>query len=242
MESDLDRILEEQRALERRYRVLTKIHLALPPLLMLGAAAYLWSIERLATYAQAAATSFFALGKLIIVFGAAPDATFGLDVLELIVMVVFMDILYAYFLAYNLHHVYRLRRLGPAIRRLHDYCRYVLDTRPWMRRWAFSGVAAFVLFPLTGTGAPGGSILGRIVGLGPGTTLFAIAFGSIVGCTLMAVFAAPLEPLFADIQDRLWFKAIGIAVIGILLLLLWRLGRRLSREAQAHAESRASGG
>ncbi len=58
MESDLDSILAEQRALERRYRVLTKVHLVLPPLLVLAAAAYVWSIGRLVTYVQAAATSF----------------------------------------------------------------------------------------------------------------------------------------------------------------------------------------
>ncbi|MFQ5844916.1 MAG: small multi-drug export protein [Planctomycetota bacterium] len=164
MGPDLHRILERGRGAGRR-RPLALVHLLLPPGLVVVAAALLASVDRLSPYAKAAGSSLIALGKLIVVFGAAPDATFGLSVAELVALVVFMDVVCAYFLAHNLHHVYRTRRLGPALRRLTDYCRYVLDTRPWMRRWAFAGVAAFVLFPLTGTGAPGGSVLGRLVGL-----------------------------------------------------------------------------
>jgi uncharacterized membrane protein len=152
-------------------------------------------------------------------------------------MVFYMDCLYAYFLAYNLHHVYRLPRVGPWLQRLHDYCRYWIVHQPWMRRWAFTGVMLFVMFPLTGTGAPGGSILGRLVGLRARTTMVAITLGSALGVTIMAAFARPLEPIFHDIQHEWWFEAAGILVLAIVMVLLIRLGRRISRAAEALARS-----
>jgi len=185
--------------------------------------------------AAAAAAALFYLGKLIILSGAAPDSTFGMSTLALAALVVFVDMVVAYFFAYNLHHVYRIPRVGPWLERLQHFCRYWLARNTWMRRWAFTGVLLFVMFPLTGTGAPGGSILGRIVGLRPVTTLLAIATGSLLGCGLMAAFAVRLEPVFHGLQRELWFQISGLAILAILLVVLVRLGHMLSKAAARHA-------
>lgn len=228
--------------------MLGRLHLLLPFALLgivIGALHLSGDLHR---FAVAAVASFFTLGKFVIILGGLPEETFAqfglekMSTLELAVMVFAMDMLYAYFLAFNLHHVYRIRHfgIGPAIERLQVFCRYWISDRPWMKRWAFTGVMLFVLFPLTGTGAPGGSILGRLVGLGAGTTLAAIALGSSLGCGLMAALANRLEPVFESVKDAWWFHGLGIAIIVVVVGLLFWLGHRLGRAAEEFASKEGS--
>ena len=249
-QSTLEEILAESEAEERRNPVLGRVHLVLPFLLAGAVVVLLYLSGDLKRFALAGAAATSTFGKIIVVFGGLPERTYArlglpkMSVAELALMVFAMDVWVAYFLTFNLHHVYRIRafRLGERLRNLHQYCRFWLDTRPWMRRWAFTGVLLFVLFPLTGTGAIGGSILGRLGGLRARTTLGAVALGSALGCTLMAAFAAPLEPIFERIQDEWWFHALGIAVIfAVILLLVW-IGRGMSRAAERHARALNQGG
>ncbi|MHC4960224.1 MAG: small multi-drug export protein [Planctomycetota bacterium] len=218
-------------------------HLFVPFGALAAALVAAWWAGVLGAVLKAAVASFFVLGKLIILSGAVPDDTFGLTAWELAGMVLFMDLLYAYLLAFNLDWAYRVRTVGPWLKHLADYCKYWLHQQPWMRRFAFSGVMAFVMFPLTGTGAPGGSILGRLVGLTPRVTLSAIATGSALGCGLMAAFAAQLRPFFEEVRHTLWFKASGLLILAIVVIVLIWLGRRVSRAAEDYAEStRVTGG
>jgi uncharacterized membrane protein len=240
--TDLRAILAESKQMEKDRPVLTRLHLLLPLGLLAIAIAFFYFSGDLGRVGAAAAASFFYLGKLVILTGALPEQSFGMTPLQLAVLVFLMDMWVAYFFAYNLHHVYRIPRVGPWLERLQRYCRYWLSRQPWMRRWAFTGVMLFVMFPLTGTGAPGGSILGRIVGLRPGTTLCAIALGSTLGCGLMAGFAARLEPSFRDLRDEWWFAAGGLVILAILLMVLIRLGRKLSHAAETYAQGQDTGG
>ncbi|MHC4549038.1 MAG: small multi-drug export protein [Planctomycetota bacterium] len=240
--TDLKAILAESARMEKDRPVLTRLHLLLPLAVLAVSTLVLYLTGQLGKVGAAAAGSFFYLGKLVIVFGALPEHSFGMTALQLATLVVFMDLFVAYCFAYNLHHVHRLPRVGPWLERLQSYCRYWLVRQPWMRRWAFTGVMLFVMFPLTGTGAPGGSILGRIVGLRAVTTLTAIAVGSLLGCSLMIAFAARLQPIFAELRGEWWFTASGLAILAILLYFLIRLGRRLSRAAERHAQSQDAGG
>lgn len=234
-DSALESMLSQAPTSVERMPALRVIHLVLPPLLVLAAITALAFAGLLGRVSAAAAASFFTLGKLIVILGAVPESSFRMSAWELAAMVVFMDTVYAYFLAYNLDVVFRFRRLGPALLRLTNFCRYVLSTRPWMRRWAVTGVVLFVMFPVTGTGAPGGAILGRIVGLKPHVTLGSIVMGSVLGCGVLALFSEPLRPVFQHVQHELWFKLAGVALIGIVVLFLYRVGRRLSRESEAFA-------
>jgi uncharacterized membrane protein len=240
--SNLKEILAEAERMEKDRPVLTRLHLALPLGLFAVAVATLYVAGNLGRVGAAAAASFFYLGKLVILSGALPEQSFGMTALQLAVMVFLMDMWVAYCFAYNLHHVYRIPRVGPWLERLQRYCRFWLSRQPWMKRWAFTGVMLFVMFPLTGTGAPGGSILGRIVGLRAWTTLCAIALGSTLGCGLMAGFAARLEPSFRDLREEWWFAAGGLVILAILLLFLIRLGRKLSQAADRFARAQDTGG
>ena len=62
----------------------------------------------------------------------------------------------AYLLTFNLHRIYKIpahRPVDPAP--AETTAATGSCNQPWMRRWAFTGVMLFVMFPLTGTGAPG---------------------------------------------------------------------------------------
>jgi len=241
-QSAIDEILAESQRMQRDRPVLALLHLLLPLVVLIGTGVALWANGSLGTVSTVALTAFFTIGKLIILTGAVSDSAFGMNQWELAATVMWLDLFVAYVFAFNLHWVHRIPRVGPAVLRLQNYCRYWLSMQPWMKRSAFSAVALFVMFPLTGTGAPGGSLLGRLVGLRPGTTLSAIGLGSILGCGLMASFATPLEAFFHDIQHTLWFKAAGLASLAIVGVLLFFLGRRLSRAADLYEKQQQSGG
>ena len=76
--------------------------------------------------------------------------------------------------------------LGPWIDNFEKTGHEKLEKRPWVRRWAFFGVALFVAFPFQGSGGIGGSIIGRIVGLDKRKVWYSIIVGSLFGCFLIA--------------------------------------------------------
>lgn len=237
----IEEILAEAEDLAKQQPVLGRIHLYLPFLIIVGAWTVLW-FYGVADQYTVAALAALPIGKFIILTGAVDDNPFGLNQWQLASMVIFMDTWVAYVLAYNLHRVYKIPRVGPWLHDVQNYCRYWLHENPWIRRWAITGVMMFVMFPLSGTGAPGGALLGRIIGLRPRVTLTAIFIGSCIGCGIMAAFALKIEYFFHGVQDTWWFKAIGISIIVILLVVLWRLGAKISRAARQYAQSEANGG
>jgi len=237
----IDEIMAEARRLERQQPVMSWLHLVLPLLIVISIYTVLWWFGVVRRFTAAGLVAL-PLGKFIILTGSVRDNPFGLTQWQLALMVVAMDTWVAYVLAYNLHHIYRIPRVGPWIHDIQNYCRYWLHEMRWIRRWAITGVMLFVMFPLSGTGAPGGALLGRIVGLRPRVTLLAVFSGSVLGCSIMAAFADRLERIFHPIQGEWWFHAIGVGIVGILLLILWRLGVRISRAAERFAQTEAQGG
>jgi len=230
----IEEILAEARALELQQPMLSRVHLVLPFLIIVGAYVVLGFLGVAGRFTVAGLAAL-PVGKFIILAGAVGEMP--LNQWQLAAMVVAMDTWVAYVLAYNLHHVYKIPRVGPWLHDVQNYCRYWLHEMPWIRRWAITGVALFVMFPLSGTGAPGGALLGRIVGLRPRVTLMAVFAGSLIGCGIMAAFALPLEHVFHGVAGEWWFKASGVAILVILLFVLWRIGLRVSRAARQFARS-----
>jgi uncharacterized membrane protein len=185
-----------------------------------------WSA--LGTLVITAVTTFFAAGKFIILTGAAQLTDFG--PWDLAVMVFAMDVITAALLAFNLDVFYRIPQMGPSLRRLQDYGRYTLRKKPWLRRLSFVGIVLFVLFPVAATGAVGGSILGRLLGMRPYRLVLAIAIGSCLGCTTMAVGADAIRDAAEHMRDDPWFRAAGFAVVVLIVALLWVRYRAIQRE------------
>ena len=186
--------------------------------------------------ATTAALVFFVFGKFAVLFGVGADSPFG--PYEIASIVAYMDITIATLLVANLPRLYRLPRLGPIVEELAEHGLYMLERSRWLGRMTMFGVALFVMFPLTGTGAIGGSIFGRLLGLSALRTMTAIAIGALVGSFGMAYFADRLRGVFTEELRESWqFQAVGAAVVAGLVALVWWHGRRVSREIRARREA-----
>jgi uncharacterized membrane protein len=206
---------------------------------VIAAAAGLVALGVAAGWTKAAAlvgiavATFVYLGKFVIVTPAV-SANVGFTPWELAALVVFMDVFTGCVISGNLHLLYRLPWVGPRLARLEAYGRRTLEQKPWMRRMSRLGITLFVMFPLTGTGAVGASILGRLLGIRLAWIIGCIGAGAVLGCGMMAGLSSLLaEPLMA-LREETWFQFLGIGVIVAIIAALgiWaaRVDRRLQEE------------
>ncbi len=227
----IQEIIEAERPRSRAERTLKILHLTLPLLVTAAGLAVLWfvsgfgAVQRLVGYGV---VSFFALGKLLILKGIT-DRVFG--PFELAALVLYMDVAAAFFLVFNLDHVYRIRGFGGRLERLQESGREMLAGHPWMGKLTFTGVALFVMFPLTGTGAIGGSLFGRLLGMRKYEILLAIFAGSAAGCFGIALLADRVAAILPEpVRESILFDAIGIGLVVLLVALLWYRSWKIEKE------------
>jgi len=241
---------EERHARIESRHVLRRVTLIGPFVLaiaLLAVAAVFRGPEYAAAIAGQAVLIFTVLGKFAILQGVIRPE--GFSPWELATLVAYMDISVAVILVYNLPRLYRLPRLGPTLEDLAEHGLFLLEQHPWLRRITIVGVVAFVMFPLTGTGAIGGSIFGRLLGLGPRRTMASISVGACLGSFGMAAFGTTIADIFTEEEVRSsWqFKASGLVALVLMVVLVWWRGRRVTqqlrarREARLAARNRASG-
>lgn len=185
----------------------------------------LWSWKRVLALGTAAVAAFVYLGKFIILTPAVSEKV-AFTPWELALLVIYLDICTGCVVGGNLGTLYRLPWIGERLADMEQYGRLTLSERPFMRRMATLGVVLFVMFPVTGTGAVGASILGRLLGLRIRRILLCISLGSAIGCGTLAAFSDLLAGILMPLRDDLWFQILGIGAI--LLLIGWftfRAGR-----------------
>jgi uncharacterized membrane protein len=181
-----------------------------------------------------AVLTFFVLGKFVILGGeqaGMAEIQQFLTPEHLFFLVVFMDLMTATLLVYHLGVVFRIPGLGKRLSSLVEDGHFILQSRPWMKRATFLGTVAFVMFPLAATGSVGGSIFGRLLGMGRHSTLMAIGLGSVAGCGLM-YFGAELINRHLDRKSPTVMVG-GILVIVAAILFLNLRYRRLKAEHRA---------
>ena len=230
---------EERHAAEAHRRHLANVTLVTPPLVAI-ALLILAAVFKGPAYAGAivgqAFLIFTVLGKFAILTGPINE-TFSS--FELAILVASMDVAIASVLVYNLPRLYRLKRFGQTLEDLAEHGLYMLEQRRWLGRVTFLGVIAFVMFPLTGTGAIGGSIFGRLLGLSARRTLIAIVIGACIGSFGMAFFGDAVTSVFTEEVRQSWeFKAAGIAALAVMVALVWWRGRKVTQELQARRAAR----
>lgn len=191
---------------------------------------YLWSGWRaVIAIATAMVVTFFALGKFAVLASlghedwlpaGVPDEF--LNPWALAGMVAYMDVMTGLLVAYNLDLLYRLPVLGRRLVRVRENAVSILASNRWLSRIAVLGVVLFVAFPLTGTGAVGGTFVGKIVGLRRRTTLACIVVGAVLGSFGLAVGAHYLEREFEAVLENPFFLG-GLVVV--LVALFTALGK-----------------
>jgi hypothetical protein len=78
-------------------------------------------------------------------------------------------------------------------------------------------VVMFVMFPLQGSGGIGATLVGRMIGLSPAKVLVAIAIGSIIGCTTIALGAEFIKELI--LANPVLGLAVAVLIIGTLAVI-----------------------
>ena len=138
-----------------------------------------------------------------------------------------MDVLSGIFVALNFDIALKIPGVGGWIRKFVAGGEEFFRKRPWMERFYFMGVVLFVMFPLQGSGGIGATLVGRMMGLSPGKVLGAIAIGSLIGCTVIALGAEVIRELF--LADPVLGIAVAAIVVTSLLALYGLYRMRLSK-------------
>jgi uncharacterized membrane protein len=207
-----------------------------------------WELPR--SYLLAAAATFFVFGRFVILAGqdaqAIADAPgwlqqLGLTPEQLFGMLTYMDVLIAMFVTFHMGILFRLPWAGRKIAGLASDGKFIMEQQPWLRQLAFFALIAFVVFPTSTTGSIGGSIFGRLLGLGRFRTVLGVMIGSLLGNSLMYYFAREINEWIGP--DSFWLKISGILllVVGVMFIeLRYRRARnRYMAELEArHADSR----
>jgi len=157
-------------------------------------------------------------------------AVFGFDPLLMALSVAFIDIIIALFLVWNFDLAKKIPIVGKFIIKVETIGERSSDKYGWVRPLRFIGIILFVMVPFQGSGGLVGSIVGRLIGMKPENTFFAISIGAIIGCTLIAYSTDLILGVFA--QNFLFglFIFIIIVIIGIMIFVYRRNSIRNSKK------------
>lgn len=212
----------------RRFSRRARLLLTFGPLAVLGVILFVtyllkgWKAALI--LAGIAIGSFVGGGKFVILVGVAPNDPFG--VWPYAHMVIFGDIATMLIVMANLHVLYRLPWAGRKLAQAHEAGHYVLKANPWMRRLAWVGLAVFVAVPFQGTGAVGGTILGRVLGVSQFAILTAIPVGSVLGCYPVALLGAYGRA--KGLQHIAGHPLAAVLFFAVLVIAIVVLGRRFT--------------
>ena len=177
-------------------------------------------------YITMAQKDFLNLSRLMVVYFVPPfgkgtvipgGIALGLDPWVLAIATAFVDIAVGVFLTWNFDLAKKIPFIGSGITRIQEKGKAMLTSLPWLERASVTGIIAFVMFPFQGSGAVGGTILGRAIGISPNKNLAAVSIGAICGSFLLSasiVYGLGVLAVLAPIQ-----VAVAVLFTGLLIAL-----------------------
>lgn len=166
------------------------------------------------------------LGKFAVLRGLE-DAGLLDSPYKMALLIIYMDVFIATIAIFNIRLLYRIPRFGAKIAAIQQSGERILGRNPWMRKATFLGIIAFVMFPLSGTGAIGGALFGRLLGMSRLRTMAGIVIGAIFGSFAMAALADLFEPQMRRLSESGILLWSGLAFVGLVLYWLWRRARAI---------------
>lgn len=133
----------------------------------------------------------------------------------------FLDLVGGLFMAWNFPLVLRIPYAGPWISRFMGAGRVFLDRRPWLERFYFVGLAAFVALPFDGSGSIVASVIGRMLGMTKTQVISCIVIGGFIGSFAIALgidYVVNLIPPGAGF----WVSLAVFLLIGTALFVTYR--------------------
>jgi hypothetical protein len=177
-----------------------------------------------------AVVTFFFFGRFVILGGhegELGDVAGFMTAEQLFLLVTYLDVMIAVLLAFHIGFLFKLPILGRRIRELVADGQFILKYHSWMKRATFIGLVAFIMFPVAATGSVGGSIFGRLLGLGRVATCAGIVLGSVLGNGVMYL-GSDLINAYVD-KDHPVVKYGGVLAIVVIIVILERRYRKLKR-------------
>jgi uncharacterized membrane protein len=149
----------------------------------------------------------------------------------LITIAVFLlDVAVSLFVVWNFDLALKIPVVGRLLESGMTIARNYTESQPWLRRFSTIGLTLFVFFPLQGTGAMNGSILGRLLGLEKSRVFACVCTGSITSCLIFALGADVLLDIYRQ------NPALGIGILAAIAAAVvaavvgWRVHKRRLRE------------
>jgi len=153
----------------------------------------------------------------------------SVDPLSIALAVAFIDIVVALFLVWNYDLAKKIPLVGNFIIKVEEKGKNFEEKYGWVKPLRFFGIVLFVMIPFQGSGGLVGSIVGRLIGMKPWNTFFAISIGAIVGCLLIALFAQAFL-IFAEINTLL--TIILVAIIAIIIIVYYLIKKQQKTKKQ----------
>ncbi len=164
--------------------------------------------------------SFFMAGKFLPLASLSDQCSFSAYELGFVIWI--MDTVTVLVVVYSLEALERIGPIGRALDRIHENARLVLDAYPVVRKLTILGVVLFVLFPVAGTGAIGGSFLGALLGLHRYVLIAAVSSGGFLGGMAMAYATVHFQSTVRMLeQNKANPLLIGALVLALVLAFVW---------------------
>jgi len=148
----------------------------------------------------------------------------GVDPWAIAICTAFVDIAVGVFLTWNFDLAKKIPFIGSGINRIQLKGKAMLEDLPWLERASFVGIVVFVMFPFQGSGAVGGTILGRAIGLSPNRNLSAVSIGAISGSLILSasvVYGLGVLAILAPLQIAVTVMFLGLCLVIYYLYQHW---------------------
>ena len=148
----------------------------------------------------------------------------GVDPWAIAICTAFVDIAVGVFLTWNFDLAKKIPFIGSGITRIQIKGKAMLEDLPWLERASFVGIVVFVMFPFQGSGAVGGTILGRAIGLSPNRNLSAVSIGAISGSLILSasvVYGLGVLAILAPLQIAVTVMFLGLCLVIYYLYQHW---------------------
>jgi uncharacterized membrane protein len=141
----------------------------------------------------------------------------GFHPLVIALSIAFVDIIIALFLLWNYDYAKKIPLVGKFMEKVENIGKSSSNKYGWIKPLRFIGIILFVIVPFQGSGGLVGSIVGRLVGMKPINTFYAISIGAISGTILIAYFADAILSVF--IKNLLY----GLLLVIIILVIAFMI-------------------
>ena len=148
----------------------------------------------------------------------------------LVTLVIFLlDVAVSLFVVWNFDLALKIPLVGRLLESGMAMGRNYTETQPWLRRFSTVGLILFIFFPLQGTGAMNGSILGRLLGLEKSRVFSCVCVGSLASCLVIALGADVLLGVYQR-DPALGIGLLAAIVVAVLAGVVgWRIRKKRLR-------------